>query len=244
MATFVCVHGAFQGGWVWKQMADALFSLGHPVHSPTFSGCGHHAHALGRDTGLGTYVSDLVRFFELEDLTDAILVVHSYAGLVCAGALPAISPRLSALVCVEAILPKAGQSFADLGGEPFRNMLSARTVDGWLVSPWPAAVFGVAGAPDEDWFMSRLAPFPLAGFTDKAPDREPAWPAKRHYIRCAGNPNPMLAAMADRAEGLGFVMHRLDSGHCPQVTIPVDLARLLATLAEDPAGPAAAAGTA
>jgi pimeloyl-ACP methyl ester carboxylesterase len=238
MATFVCVHGAFQGGWVWKQTAAALFSLGHQALAPTFSGCGHHRHTLARDMGLGTYVADLVQFFELEDLTGVILVAHSYAGLVCLGALPAIGPRLAGLVCVEAILPKAGLSFADLGGEPFRAMLAARQVDGWLVAPWPAAMFGVAGAPDEDWFMSRLAPFPLAGFTDRLPAAEPALPARRHYIRCAQNPNPMLAAMADRAASLGFAPHSLESGHCPQVTIPVELARLLATLAEDAAGPA------
>ncbi len=233
MATFVCVHGAFQGGWVFRNTADALFSLGHAVHSPTFSGCGHHRGRLAKDLGLADYVRELTAYLELYDLRDVILVAHSYSGIVCAAAMPGLLPRLAAFVSLEGIIPKPGASFADLGGEPFRAMLASRRLDDDLVSPWPAAMFGVAGAPDEDWFMSRLAPFPMAAFTDAVPDGELVLPAKRHYVRCLDNPNPMLAAMAERARGLGFAMHELRTGHCPQITVPVDVARLLAAIAEN-----------
>ena len=106
----------------------------------------------------------------------------------------------------------------------------------WLVYAVDGS--GVAGAPDEDWFMSRLAPFPMAAFTDPAPEGELVFPAKKHYVRCLENPNPMLVAMAERAKGLGFTMHQLKSGHCPQITVPVDAARLLAAIAENGAGAA------
>ncbi|WP_428559359.1 MAG: alpha/beta fold hydrolase [Solidesulfovibrio sp. DCME] len=233
MATFVCVHGAFQGGWVFRNTAAALFSLGHAAHAPTFSGCGHHRGAKAKDMGLADYVRELTAYLELFDLGQVILVAHSYSGIVCAAAMPGLLPRLAAFVSLEGIIPKPGASFADLGGEPFRAMLEARRLDGGLVSPWPAAMFGVAGAPDEDWFMSRLAPFPMAAFTDAVPDGELVLPAKRHYVRCLDNPNPMLAAMAERARGLGFAMHELRTGHCPQITVPVDVARLLAAIAEN-----------
>jgi hypothetical protein len=39
MATFLFVHGAFQGGWVWGKVADILRQGGHGVHTPTLSGC-------------------------------------------------------------------------------------------------------------------------------------------------------------------------------------------------------------
>ncbi len=42
----------------------------------------------------------------------------------------------------------------------------------------------------------------------------------------------MLHAMAKKAEGLGFTMQAIDSGHCPQVTAPAALAALLSGLAE------------
>jgi len=95
-----------------------------------------------------------------------------------------------------------------------------------------ADMCGVGCAPEEDWFMSRVAPFPKAGFTDKTTGGEMLLPARRHHVRCTQNPNPMLAAMAKRAEDLGFLMHTIASNHCPQITAPVELARTLATIAE------------
>ena len=231
MATFVCIHGAFQGSWVWRETAQALFTLGHEVLAPTLSGCGHLAHGMGPGLGLGAYVRDVTQFFALEDLEDVILVGHSYSGLICTGAMAEVRPRLAGTIYVDALLPQPGHSFAGMAGEPFRAMLSARVRDGWLVDPWDAPLFGVAGDARAQWFLSRLFPFPLAAFTDATAAGEPAFPEKRHYLRCAANPNPMLAANAARAEGLGFVMHGIDTGHCPQITAPVELARTLAGIA-------------
>jgi len=99
------------------------------------------------------------------------------------------------------------------------------------VDPWEPAMFGVAGDEREQWFLSRLFPFPLAAFTDAAATGKAVFPKKRHYVRCAANPNPMLAANAARAEEQGFVMHAIEAGHCPQITAPVELARVLAGIA-------------
>ena len=46
MATYVLVHGSFQGGWVWKQVAAQLRAAGHLVYHPTLDGCGERSHAL------------------------------------------------------------------------------------------------------------------------------------------------------------------------------------------------------
>ncbi|EFL50530.1 putative esterase [Solidesulfovibrio fructosivorans JJ]] len=239
MATFVCVHGAFQGGWVWKRTAEALFPMGHRAYAPTLSGCGFHRHTMDKGLGLEAYVRDLTQFFEMEDLADVYLVAHSYSGIVGAGAMAAIMGRLSGTIYVEGIIPQPGKSFAGVGGEPFQAMLQSKLTDGWLVSPWEAGMFGVAGAPDEAWFMARVAPFPMAAFTDAAVG-ELVFPVKRHYVRCAKNPNPMFVAMADRAKFLGFAMHSIDSGHCPQITVPVELARVLATIVDKKNGEAKA----
>jgi hypothetical protein len=37
MATFVLVHGAWHGGWCWKQVAALLRQAGHEVFMPTLS---------------------------------------------------------------------------------------------------------------------------------------------------------------------------------------------------------------
>ena len=39
MATYVLIHGAYQGGWIWKRVAERLRAAGHTVHAPTLDGC-------------------------------------------------------------------------------------------------------------------------------------------------------------------------------------------------------------
>ncbi len=40
MATFVLVHGAWHGGWCWRDTVSALQAHGHRVFAPTLSGNG------------------------------------------------------------------------------------------------------------------------------------------------------------------------------------------------------------
>ena len=47
MATCVLVHGAYQGGWIWKPVAQRLQKAGHAVYAPTLEG----GDAVGRVAG-------------------------------------------------------------------------------------------------------------------------------------------------------------------------------------------------
>jgi hypothetical protein len=38
MATYVLVHGSFQGGWIWKPVGERLAAAGHTVYRPTLDG--------------------------------------------------------------------------------------------------------------------------------------------------------------------------------------------------------------
>ena len=38
MATFVLLHGAYQGGWIWKPVRERLQAAGHTVFAPTLDG--------------------------------------------------------------------------------------------------------------------------------------------------------------------------------------------------------------
>ena len=39
MATFVLVHGSYQGGWIWQRVATRLRAASHTVHGPSMDGC-------------------------------------------------------------------------------------------------------------------------------------------------------------------------------------------------------------
>lgn len=238
MASFVLVHGAFQGGWVWQRVAEELARRGHGVHRPTLCGCGHHRHRPDAGAGLAAHIQDLTRYIADEGLIDVVLVGNSYAGLVCCGVAEALPQAVTRLVLVDGILPVAGKSFAELGGEPFERMVLEHVEQGGLVRPWPLPSFGV-GPESAQWFQERLGPFPLAAFIEAYPGDWPggeaAVPARRVYISCLPANNPLLRAMAARAGAEGFEMHAMMSGHCAPASAPLELAALLHRVARGPA---------
>ena len=40
MATYVLLHGAYQGGWIWRYVTPRLREAGHTVFAPSLDGCG------------------------------------------------------------------------------------------------------------------------------------------------------------------------------------------------------------
>lgn len=84
--TYVLVHGAWHGGWCWRDVAAALGADGHRVTTPTQTGVGERAHLLSKDITVETFVTDIVSHIEAEDLSDAILVGHSFGGVSITGA--------------------------------------------------------------------------------------------------------------------------------------------------------------
>ena len=46
MADFVLIHGAYQGGWIWKFVSERIRAKGHNVFAPTLDGCGERASQL------------------------------------------------------------------------------------------------------------------------------------------------------------------------------------------------------
>ena len=73
MATFVLVHGAWAGGWVWKKIVPLLRTAGHDVHATTATGLGDRVHLAGPAVNLDTHVSDVVNVLGFEDLTKVTL---------------------------------------------------------------------------------------------------------------------------------------------------------------------------
>ena len=86
MTDIVLVHGAWHGGWCWREVAERLRSAGHRVFAPTLTGLADRAHLLSRETGLETHILDIVNLLEWEELDDAVLCGHSYGGMVVTGA--------------------------------------------------------------------------------------------------------------------------------------------------------------
>ena len=75
MATYVLVHGAYQGGWIWKGVATRLRAAGHLVYAPTLDGCGERHSAIRAGITNTTHGQEIAQLMFYEDLRDVVLVI-------------------------------------------------------------------------------------------------------------------------------------------------------------------------
>lgn len=227
MATYVLVHGAWHGGWCWRDVAALLRAEGHHVLTPTLTGLGERAAELRPDIGLSTHVDDVVEVLRSGDLREVVLVGHSYSGLVVREAADREPTRIGRLVLVDGWVGPDGASMDGLAPEFFRNWVDAATTDGLIAVPAPATM-GVTEPDQVAWLEERLTPQPRRTFADPtrltgAVDAVPG----RAVLCVPAAPIPFR----EWAHELGYATVELESGHNAMVTAPSALAGLLQEVA-------------
>lgn len=242
MATFVLVHGAWHGGWCYRDTAAALRAAGHTVFTPTHSGVGERFHQSAENITLETHLRDVCGCIEWEELNDIVLVGHSYGGMVISGVADRMAERIRALVYLDAFLPQNGDSLNGLIQKALPPEVAAQFLAGFrsaaaeghsgLMQPIPAEMFNVR-ADNRAWVDRRCRPQALATFEmpallsgnlDKV--------ATRLYILADGwDPSPFrhFAAQVDGKPGWRLV--KMPSSHDVMVDMPKELAAELAKLA-------------
>lgn len=70
MSTIVLIHGAYQGGWIWRRTASVLRAGGHEVLTPSLDGCGERRHQLRAGITNESQARELAELLEFEDLHD------------------------------------------------------------------------------------------------------------------------------------------------------------------------------
>jgi pimeloyl-ACP methyl ester carboxylesterase len=80
MTTYVLVHGAWAGGWIWGRVAPILRKARHDVFTPTLTGLGERAHLANPEIDLSTHIQDVVAVLECEDLKNVVLVGRTNRG--------------------------------------------------------------------------------------------------------------------------------------------------------------------
>src|SRR5438034_4105653 len=117
----VLVPGACLGGWAWHDVAARLRSLGHDVHPVTLTGLGDRVHLAHAGIDLETHIADVVNVLDYEDLEDAVLVGHSYAGVVVAGVADRRPERLAAVVYLDTGPLPDGMAIVDVQRPELRD---------------------------------------------------------------------------------------------------------------------------
>ena len=68
MATYVLVHGAYQGGWIWKPVAERLRAAGHRRLAPTLDGCAERHDQVRPGITVATHGQEIAKLLFYEDL--------------------------------------------------------------------------------------------------------------------------------------------------------------------------------
>jgi pimeloyl-ACP methyl ester carboxylesterase len=237
MATYVLVHGGGHGGWCYRKVARGLRSRGHEVHTPTLTGVGERSHLVGPSVDLDTHITDITAVLHYEDLSDVILVGHSYGGMVITGAADRVPDRVGRLVYLDAATPANGESLAEIAA-PLMDAArrQARVIDGVELVLFPGteplAHYGVVDPDDIAWMDERLTPHPWECFAQPLRlTNEPALAAiPQYHVVCTATlatRDPELMARA-RAEGR---LWDVDTGHDLMITEPEAVTDALLTIA-------------
>ena len=232
MADFVLVHGAWHGAWCWKRVLPGLWAAGHRAFAVTLSGVGERAHIDPASVTLATHIADVANVIEAEELTSAILVGHSYAGVVVTGVAQRLAERLRHLVYLDGVVPHPGESWS-AGQAPETRAARRRVIaeQGVLPPPDPA-IFGLEGA-DAVWAARRQTPHPGRPY-DTPIDFESGRIAsiRRTFISCTAPPLATIDSSRARAcsePGWNFI--ELAAGHDPMISAPGALLQILLKLA-------------
>jgi pimeloyl-ACP methyl ester carboxylesterase len=232
VATFIVAHGAWSAGWAWKKMRPLLRERGHELLTPTYTGLGERAHLANASIDLETHIADVLGMLHCEDLRGAILVGHSYGGMVATGVADRAAERLSRLVYLDAFVPRDGQSLNDLrpGNPPHGG--GAEGTD-WRVQPNPLPPD--TSAADVAWIMPRRMAHPRKCFEQKLRLTGAVEHLPRTYVYCTKPaPGDAFRQFAERARGeRGWTCLEIDSSHNPHITVPGTLAGLLHGIASD-----------
>jgi pimeloyl-ACP methyl ester carboxylesterase len=229
VTTYVLVHGAWHGGWAWQRVVPALRAEGHEVHTPTLAGVSDRAHLLSRAITLGTHVEDITAYLEAYDLSDVVLVGHSYGGQVISGVADRVPERIRVRVYLDAFLPDDGEAAVDLMTAPIAQHYRDSVAEhgfGWLIPPRPLQAFGVTEEADLAWLTPRLTPHPWPTFTEPIRLTGAGDVVPGVYIECAAGRRP-FQSQAARAADRGWPVHEMPTGHEAMVTMPAELAGLL-----------------
>jgi pimeloyl-ACP methyl ester carboxylesterase len=137
MPTFVLIPGACHGAWYFEPLARRLRQHGHRAYPMTLTGLGDRAHLLNTGVNLETHLQDVLSMLAAEQIEDAVLVGHSYAGMVISGVADRAPERVDSLVYLDAFVPADGDSCWTLTSDEHRAWYLDVGETGYAVPPLP-----------------------------------------------------------------------------------------------------------
>ncbi len=226
MTTFVLLHGAYQGGWIWKPVRERLEAKGHRVYAPSLDGCGERAHALRFGITTETHGMEIADLLEMEDLNDVVMVGTSSGGMVLAAAAERARARIGRIVLADALALRDGEKIRDIVTQP--APVETDLAVGRSAEDAAATSFKDLELELRQWAADRVTLHPRACFYE--PVKLPTfwsqgWQAQ--VIYCTEAVNPGKPHQERAAEALDATWHEIETGHYPMLSTPNRLVELI-----------------
>ena len=227
MATYVLVHGSYQGGWIWQRVADRLRAAGHRVYAPSLDGCGERKNQVRPGITTETQAEEIAQLLFYEDLKDVALVGTSSGGMVVCRVAELMRERVGRLALVDAL--------ALFNGEKIRDIVTRSTAVASGVTAGPSRedaanrLFADLDPETRAWALDRYTQHPIGIYTEPVKLDSfwsQQWPGTL-VVWCRRAQNPGEAHQRRAAERLQAKWAELDTGHYPMLSTPEELTRLL-----------------
>jgi len=227
MATFVLVHGSYQGGWIWQPVATRLRAAGHHVYAPSLDGCGERKGAVRLGITTETHAEEIAQLLFYEDLKDVVLVGTSSGGMVVCRVAELARERVSRLVFVDALALFDGERIRDIVKRSSASLISELT-NGPTREDAANRLFADLDPTVRAWALERYTQHPI-GIHDQPVRLASFWTQswKASVIWCRRAQNPGEAHQRRAAERLKATWAELDTGHYPMLSMPDELTRML-----------------
>lgn len=230
MSTFVLIHGAWHGGWVWDRVAQQLRAHGHTVHAPDLPGHGQDRTAVQQVT-LPAYVQ---RVLDVIDRCPepVVLAGHSMGGLVISQAAEHRPERVKSLVYVCAFLLPNGENLIaeaskDTAALVMPNLVFSDDHATAILRPEILREVFYADCSEQDYqrACSLLVPQATAPFMTPLQLSDANFGhIARVYIECAYDRAITLPAQRSMHQAMGCDrVFTLDSSHSPFLVKPREL---------------------
>lgn len=227
MTTFVLVHGSFQGGWIWQQVASRLRTAGHEVYAPTLDGCAERRHQLREGITTTTQAAEIADLLFYEDLRDVVMVGTSSGGMVVCRAAEQMRDRVARIVLVDALALFDGERTRDIVKRPTSGPAQG-LASGPSREDAEKRLFVGLDPATMAWALDRYTPHPIGcSETPVVIDQfwDLDWDATVVWCRQAENPGEAHQRRA--AAKLKAKWIELDTGHYPMLSMPDELTALL-----------------
>lgn len=226
MTTFVLIHGAYQGGWIWQRIASRLRASGHSVYAPTLDGCAERKGAMRAGITTETHGQEIAELLRYEDLRDVVLVGTSSGGMVMAAAAERARDRVARVVFADALALLDGERIRDVVTRP--AAIEGEIAIGPSREDAEGRLFADLDPATRAWAAERISLHPRACFYE--PVKLPTFwstPWKASVLYCSKAPNPGEQHIRRSCDKLGGRWHVIDTGHYPMLSTPDELTRFI-----------------